>query len=337
MHRVPAAKATTLRKVAGLAVAAAVVLGVAAFAWVRVSAADSAPTPAAAKAAASASAKAATSATATAAASAGTATSVTATTSTKTRSLTAGGRTRSYEVIAPVAALPKSAPVIVMLSGIYSTVADEISRDRLVNYAAAGKAEVIYPVAFDESWNAIGCCGKAAADNVNDLAFLKALVATVDPGHARPVYIVGYSNGARMAYRVACDDPGLFDGYATVKGVPTAGCSIRQPVNLVLLASVNDPEVPYKPGDKGSTTEVPVTTLVTQLHTAEKCPAASTATRSGEMTLTTWPGCAGGTRFGSAVWSGGVHSFPRPPGSVPAAAQVIWAFFTKTALAPLPG
>lgn len=324
MHRVPAAKPTALRKVAGLAIAVAVVLGIAAFAWARVSAADSAPTPkAAASTGATASAKAAT--------------SVTATTSTKTYPLTAGGRKRSYEVIAPVAALPKSAPVIVMLSGIYSTVADEISRDRLVDYAAADKAEIVYPVAFDESWNAIGCCGKAAAANVNDLAFLKALVATVDPGHARPVYIVGYSNGARMAYRVACDDPGLFDGYAAVKGVPTAGCSIRTPVNLVQLASVNDPEVPYKPGDNGSKTEVPVTTLVTQLHAAEKCPAKSTSFHSGEMTLTTWPGCAGGTRLASAVWSGGVHAFPRPPGSVPAAAQVIWSFFTKTAFAPLPG
>lgn len=325
MHRVPAGKTRAARKAVGLSVAIVVVLGIAAFAWARVTANSAAASPAPAAAAsvkAAAAAKAA---------------GVTARTSTKTYSLTAGGLKRGYEVIAPAAALPKSAPVIVMLSGINSTVADEISRDRLVDYAAAGKAEVVYPVAFGESWNAIGCCGKAAAGNVDDLAFLKALVAAVDPGHARPAYIVGYSNGARMAYRVACDDPGLFDGYATVKGVPTADCSIRKPVDLVQLASVNDPEVPYKPGDKGSTAEVPVTTLVARLHAAEKCPAASAATHSGEMTLTTWSGCAGGTRLGSAVWSGGVHAFPRPPGSVPAAAQVIWSFFTKTALAPLPG
>jgi hypothetical protein len=31
-----------------------------------------------------------------------------------------------------------------------------------------------------------------------------------------------------------------------------------------------------------------------------------------------------------------VHSFPRPPASVPAASQVIWAFFTKSPIAPLP-
>jgi polyhydroxybutyrate depolymerase len=320
MHRVPVGKARAVRKVAGLAVAVVVVLGIAAFACVRVAGADGAT--ASQKTAATAVAKAAT--------------SVTPGTSATTYSLTAGGLKRSYEVIAPVSALPKSAPVIVMLSGIYSTVADEISRDRLVNYAAAGKAEIVYPVAFDESWNAIGCCGKAAADKVDDLAFLKALVATVNPGHARPGYVVGYSNGARMAYRVACDDPGLFDGYGMVKGVPTAGCTIRKPVDLMQLASVDDPEVPYKPGDKGSATEVPVTALVAQLHAAEKCPAKSSAAHSGTVTVTTWSGCAGGTRFASAVWSGGVHAFPRPPGTVPAAAQVLWSFFTKTPFAPLP-
>jgi polyhydroxybutyrate depolymerase len=247
-------------------------------------------------------------------------------TTTKTYYLTAGGLNRSYEVIAPVTALPKSAPIIVMLSGIYSTVAQEISRDRLVNYASADKAEIVYPVAFDESWNAIGCCGKAAADNVNDLAFLEALVAKVNPENARHIYLVGYSNGARMAYRVACDDPGLFDDYAPVKGLPTADCAIRKPVSIVQMASLDDPEVAY----------TGVTTQVAQLRATEKCPAKSATLHSGQMTLTTWSGCADGSRLALAAWSGGVHSFPRPPASVPAAAQVLWSFFTKTPLAPLP-
>jgi polyhydroxybutyrate depolymerase len=322
-----------MKKVVGVVAAVVVALGIVAFASARVIDGDrasaSATPAAAAQGTAAASAKAATSTKA--------ATTTKVATTTKTYSMTAGGLKRSYEVITPVKALPKSAPVIVMLSGIYSTVAQEISRDKLVNYAAADQAKIVYPVAFDQSWNAIGCCGKAATEKVNDLAFLKALVATVNPGHARPIYVVGYSNGTRMAYRVACDDPALFDGYAMVKGLPTAGCAIRTPVNIMQLASVNDPEVPYKPGDKGSTTQVPVTTLAARLHAAEACPAAHAVTHSGTVTLTTWSGCADGTRLALAVWAGGVHSFPRPPGSVPAAAQVIWSFFTKTPLTSLPG
>jgi polyhydroxybutyrate depolymerase len=258
------------------------------------------------------------------------------TTSTKTYSMTVAGLKRSYEVIAPVQPLPKSAPVIFMLSGFGSTTAQEISRDQLVPYATADKAEVVYPVAVDKSWNAIGCCGYASTHHVNDLAFLKALVAKVNPGNKRSSYVIGYSNGARLAYQVVCTDPALFDGYAMVKGVPLPGCAVREPVTLIQIASVNDPEIPYQPGDKGLE-PLPVTTLMARLHAAEKCPAKSTVTHSGGMTLTSWAGCGGGTRLALAAWQAGVHSYPRPPVSKPAATQVIWSFFTKTALAPIPG
>lgn len=255
---------------------------------------------------------------------------------TKTYSLQAGGLTRSYEVIAPVKTPPQPAPIIVMLSGLYSTVAQEVSRDVLVPYANFNEAEVVYPVAYKESWNAIGCCGKAATKKVDDIAFLKELVATMDPGHDRPVYMVGYSNGARMVYRIACDDPALFDGYAAVKGGPTPGCLLKKPVNLIQVASTNDPEVPFKPAPNGKpSSQTPMTTLVADVRKAEKCAPQATTTHSGIMTQTT-TACAGGTRIGFAIWHGGVHSFPRPPGSVPAASQVIWSFFMQTPLAPVP-
>jgi polyhydroxybutyrate depolymerase len=264
-------------------------------------------------------------------------------TATKSYSVTVGDVKRSYEVIAPVKALPAKAPVIVFLAGISAAtvsganvVAGEIKRDDLVPYATSDQAEIVYPEPLYGSWNATGCCGAAAAKNVNDLGFLAALVAKVDPGHARQIDVVGYSNGARLAYRVACDNPGLFDGYAMVKGEPTQGCDMRKPVSILQIASVDDPEVPYQPGDHGSVESLAVTTLVGQLRAADKCPANNAVGHSGEMTQLTWSGCAGGTSIALAAWSGGVHSFPRPPGSMPAASQVAWAFFTKTAMAPLP-
>ena len=186
-------------------------------------------------------------------------------TSTKTYSLTVGGLKRSYEVIAPVSGLPKSAPVIVMLSGYGASVSSEITRDQLVPYASSDQAEIVYPVAVKASWNAGGCCGYAHTHSVDDLAFMKALVPAVDPGHARPVYVVGYSNGARLAYRVACTDPGLFDAYAAVKGGPNPSCLPSKPVTIAQLASLDDTEMPYQPGAKGREL-IPVTTLVARLR-----------------------------------------------------------------------
>jgi polyhydroxybutyrate depolymerase len=249
--------------------------------------------------------------------------------------MTVAGLKRSYEVIAPATGLPGSAPVIVMLSGYGATVSSEISRDQLVPYAGSDQAEIVYPVAVHTSWNSENCCGYADTHHVDDIAFMKALVPAVDPGHARPVYVVGYSNGARLAYRIACTDPGLFDAYAAVKGGPSPGCVVHKPLTIAQLASLDDTEVPYKPGAKGREL-TPVTTVVAQLRRTNQCTANPVVAHSGSMTLDTWSGCADGTRLAFATWTDGKHSFPRPPFSIPAAAQVIWAFFTNTPLAPLP-
>ncbi|HEX6537933.1 MAG TPA: hypothetical protein VF155_01975 [Candidatus Dormibacteraeota bacterium] len=35
--------------------------------------------------------------------------------------------------------------------------------------------------------------------------------ASVDPGHGTPIYLIGYSNGGRLAYTLACAAPTLVD------------------------------------------------------------------------------------------------------------------------------
>jgi polyhydroxybutyrate depolymerase len=256
-------------------------------------------------------------------------------TTSKTYSMKVLGLKRSWEVVAPTVALPKTAPVIVMLSGLGATVAKEMARDQLTPYASADKAEIVYPVAFGESWNAIGCCKLAGKDRIPDLAFLQALVPTLDPGHKRPIYLVGYSNGARLGYRVVCTDPKLFDGYAMVKGGPMPGCVVSKPVNIEQLASTDDLEVPYNPGGKGAE-KLSALAIVAELRAADKCGKKSVVSRTGDLVLNNWENCATGKYVGFAVWKTGKHAFPRPPVSNPGAAPVIWAFFTRTRLAPLP-
>lgn len=254
---------------------------------------------------------------------------------TATYSMNVGGMDRSWKVIAPVAALPESAPIIMVLSGIAAPVDDEVQRDRILPYVNAGEAALVYPVGYKMSWNAGGCCGDAAKQNINDVAFLKALVAKVDPGHQHPVFLVGYSNGGRMAYRMACSSPGLFDGTAVVKAMPDPGCVVTAPLTILQIASLDDTAVPYQPGDKGKESP-PATVEVARLRAADKCARQSVAAQHSAMTLTTWTDCASGERVGFAVWDTGGHNFPPPKGKTPGASQIIWSFFTKTPLAPLP-
>jgi polyhydroxybutyrate depolymerase len=257
------------------------------------------------------------------------------TTYTTTSSMRVDGMTRSWEVIAPVATLPKSAPIIVMLSGIAASVDSEVNRDRFVPYVSNGLEELAYPAGYQESWNAGGCCGKAATKNIDDVAFLKALVPQVDPGHQHPIFLVGYSNGGRMAYRMACTVPGLFDGIAVAKAMPMPGCVVSQPTTFLQMDATNDPAVAFKPGDKGR--ETPAATVeVSRLQAADQCSERSVSSSYPTMTLTTWEDCASGSRLQFAAYTVGSHGFPFTRGKTPGAAELIYAFFTKTAIAPYP-
>ena len=141
-----------------------------------------------------------------------------------------GNMTRSYTVLTPAKkTLSASAPIIMVLSGINSTQEQEIGRDQLTSYATAGEAEVVYPLAYRESWNAIGCCSWAAQKVVNDVGFIEALVKKIDPGNERPIYLMGYSNGGRLAYTLACKDPLLFDRHGGREGGPDAVVQHHRP------------------------------------------------------------------------------------------------------------
>jgi poly(3-hydroxybutyrate) depolymerase/surface polysaccharide O-acyltransferase-like enzyme len=249
---------------------------------------------------------------------------------TATYSMQVGDLTRSYTVLTPAkTALKSSAPIIMVLSGLNSTQDQEITRDQLTSYATAGDAELVYPLAYRESWNALGCCSWAAIAAVDDTGFITRLVSVIDPGHARPIYVVGYSNGGRLAYRLDCTNPLLFDGTVIVKSDPMPGCSVVVPMKIMTIAAANDTDVPYKPGEKG--TESPAATVQNaDLRSSSQCTTTSQTVKQGMVTYTLWPDCANGTSVGFAVYSGGVHSFPRPPGSYPAASQVIWAFINGT-------
>ena len=251
---------------------------------------------------------------------------------TTTSSMQVGSMTRSYTVLTPAkTTLPSSAPIIMVLSGLNAEQSQEITRDQLTSYVQAGDAELVYPLAYRESWNAIGCCSWASKANVNDVGFIQALVKQVDPGNARPIYLMGYSNGGRLAYTLACEDPLLFDGIAAVKSDPMPWCNVSVPQKFLQIASTDDTDVPWYTGEKGDFRETPAAQIVNaELRYADECSTKSTSSHQGNMTLTTWSNCLDGASVSFAVYTAGVHSYPRPPVSFPAASQVIWAWINNT-------
>ena len=94
------------------------------------------------------------------------------------------------------------------------------------------------------TWNAGNCCAKARDENVDDVAFLRALVADIQKraNIAAPrVYAIGMSNGAMMAYRLACEAGDVFHGIMAVSGTDnTRTCAPRQPVPVLHIHARND-------------------------------------------------------------------------------------------------
>ena len=236
------------------------------------------------------------------------------------------GLERQYLVISPSGTGPATLPILLVLHGISAPVSDEVTRDAFMPLVQDGAAELVYPVGIGESWNAGGCCGQAAALGIDDESFLEDLVATVDPDHGQPIELVGYSNGGRLAYTLACDHPSLVDGYAIVKAVPLNPCDSQAPVTLLQIAGTADWEVPYQPGDAG-TEWPPVTQEIALLQQSGGCDASNSSTKTGTLTLQVWTSCADGTRLALASYAGDDHDWPPGNATTPGAASVIAHYF----------
>src|SRR5262249_62299674 len=78
---------------------------------------------------------------------------------------------------------------------------------------------VAWPQGVGNSWNAFGCCGTADSQNIDDPAFLRAVVGrisqlgSIDP---KRVYITGLSNGGFITHPIAFVAGGIFSAAAPV-------------------------------------------------------------------------------------------------------------------------
>lgn len=118
---------------------------------------------------------------------------------------------------------------------------------------------VVYPAGSGRlqrmlTFNAGNCCGHAAASNIDDVAFTRALladlakVANVDP---RRVFATGMSNGAMMSYRVASELSDRIAAIAPVSGpMGTKECRPNRPVPVMHFHGDGDEFAPFG-GGKG--------------------------------------------------------------------------------------
>jgi len=200
---------------------------------------------------------------------------------------------------------------------------------------------VVYPDGLDRTWNAGSCCGVAARSGVDDVAFVTAVVADVvgmirvDP---RRVYVTGMSNGAMMAYRLACETS-LFAAVAPVAGDQMIECRHPSPTSLLHIHGTADTRVPVdgSPGSGiGKVDGPPVEQVVDGWREADGCGAFARTSADGVTTTTA--SCPKGRAVELVTVDGAGHQWPGsevstypgadPPSDAFSATDLIWAFFS---------
>ncbi len=240
------------------------------------------------------------------------------------KSITVDARQRTYTVVMPPQASATAAvPIVIALHGGGGTAAQFESTSLLTSKANAAGFAVVYPngtagVGGLQTWNAGGCCGGAVASNVDDVNFMRQMVADVVANHmvdAKRVYATGHSNGGMLAYRLACDWAGGIAAIApNAAALVTSPCTPTRPVPVLHMHSKLDLNVPIAGGVGVGPSGVPYPTLAsatTHWVAANACgPTPQVVVDAGRLTRTTWASCSAGATVQTIVTEDGGHAWP---------------------------
>jgi len=276
-----------------------------------------------------------------------------------------GGYERVYRVYVP-AALDKTGkyPLLLILHG---GGGDGIGMRVLTGHCFEHRADargaiIAYPDGLEKNWNDYRAdpSRKAQRENIDDAAFLEAVVAEISakyPVDPARVYAAGISNGAMMSYTLACRAAGTFAAVAAVAGsvpenLPPA-CSPGRPVPVMMINGTEDSLVHWSGGEvtgpfgrRKFGRVLPVEKTRDFWLEKDKCDRAKVAAFKKDesakdgtsLERETYASCAGGAAVdfvkvvgGGHTWPGGAQYLPRfvigRTSDEMAASDEIWDFF----------
>jgi polyhydroxybutyrate depolymerase len=197
-----------------------------------------------------------------------------------------------------------------------------ITQDGFNRLADENNFMVIYPDGFRRQWNDGRPIGRR--QDVNDVGFLGSLIDLIANSYSvdrKRVYVTGISNGGFMAYRLACDLPGLIAGIAPVAALMPFDLKPTQPVATLIIAGTDDPLIPYNGGEvtvgmlrRGRVLSGEATMAVwAKANRCEGEPITTTLVdgdphEAGRVRQTAWSGC--GIPIVLDTVEGGGHTWP---------------------------
>lgn len=240
---------------------------------------------------------------------------------------TADGLDRSYRLFVPSGGLGVAPLLVALHGGLGSGAQFEVNSD-FDGLATSNRFIVAYPDGVGlmsdgsggaRTWNGGDCCGPAVKRNVDDVAFLGALVLDVSESNAidpNRVYATGHSNGGIMALRLACEASDMF----AAVGVQSAAlgvqqCAPKRPVSLMQIHGTSDTNIPLSGGVGSGLSRVsfrPPQQAAEAMAEANGCstpPVTTTDSANPDLIEAQWPSCSRGSAVSFLAVTGAGHAW----------------------------
>lgn len=223
---------------------------------------------------------------------------------------------RSYRLYVPASyQAGKPLPLLVALHGGFGTGKAMEELTGFNRIADSRGLIVAYPDGISRAWNAGSCCAKPIENGVNDVAFMQNLIEDVKKKvavEAKRVYGTGFSNGAMLVHRVACEAPGTFTAIAAVSGgIMVPDCKPAKGTPTLLIQGRDDPRIPWEGGEFEGNFRPSITSIVSTLRIRNGCSADQTVVEKNEVTIcTALKSCRNGQDVQWCGLSGVGHQWP---------------------------
>jgi polyhydroxybutyrate depolymerase len=260
------------------------------------------------------------------------------------RDITSGGRVRRFRLTVPSSYDPaRHTPLVFDFHGFDSDSAEQQLRSEMRASGAANGYVVITPDGYEKGWNAEVCCGSTVGLGVDDVQFVRDMVATVEADYCIDpdrVYAAGYSNGGIFSILLACRADDLIAAAASVAAasLEASRCQPSRPVAVMFLNGTADPVVPY------TIAAEPSVEVWRRIDGCEGAPEPTYA--QGDSSCESLTDCEAGTEVALCTIEGGGHTWPGggdfpsflgPKTEDLSATDAIWDFFRSHPRPPQAG
>lgn len=173
------------------------------------------------------------------------------------------------------------------------------------------------------TWNGGSCCGAAADRAVDDVGFVRMLLDELErtqPIDPARVFATGHSNGAILAYRLACELSDRISAIGVQAGVLGGECAPTRPVSVFHLHGLADTNIPIDGGRGSGVAGVafPSPRRAPQAFAeGDRCetpPVDAVDPTNTDVVARTWSGCAEGRMVRFVTVAGASHAWMGHPG-----------------------